>query len=124
MNRIILYGIIIAAVIGYFIYTQTRMQSLVEDKANLTTSLQASEGNMKNYKESIAKQQKLLGEASAAKAVAEQQAREALKAMEDNDLGYLSEQKPELIEKAINRGTKNVFKQIEEATAPPAATAP
>jgi cell division protein FtsB len=124
MNRIILYGIIIAAVIGYFIYTQTRMQSLVEDKANLTTSLQASEGNMKNYKESIAKQQKLLGEASAAKAAAEQQAREALKAMEDNDLGYLSEQKPELIEKAINRGTKNVFKQIEEATAPPAATAP
>jgi hypothetical protein len=124
MNRIILYGIIIAAVIGYFIYTQTRMQSLVEDKANLTTSLQASEGNMKNYKESIAKQQKLLGEASAAKAVAEQQAREALKAMEDNDLGYLSEQKPELIEKAINRGTKNVFKQIEEATAPPVATTP
>lgn len=124
MNRIILYGIIIAAAIGYFIYTQTRMQSLVEERANLTTSLQASEGNMKNYKESIAKQQKLLGEASAAKAAAEQQAREALKAMEDNDLGYLSEQKPELIEKAINRGTKNVFKQIEEVTAPPAATTP
>ena len=124
MNRIILYGIIIAAAIGYFIYTQTRMQSLVEERANLTTSLQASEGNMKNYKESIAKQQKLLGEASAAKAAAEQQAREALKAMEDNDLGYLSEQKPELIERAINRGTKNVFKQIEEVTAPPAATTP
>ena len=116
MNRIILYGIIIAAVIGYFIYTQTRMQSLVEDKANLTTSLQASEGNMKNYKESIAKQQKLLGEASAAKAVAEQQAKDALKAMEENNLGYLSEQKPELIEKAINRGTKNVFKEIETIT--------
>jgi hypothetical protein len=124
MNRIILYGIIIAAAIGYFIYTQTRMQSLVEDKANLTTSLQASEGNMKNYKESIAKQQKLLGEVSAAKAAAEQQARDALKAMEDSDLGYLSEQKPELIERAINRGTKNVFKQIEEATTPPVATTP
>lgn len=116
MNKIILYAIIVSAAVGYFIYTQTRMQSLVKSNANLTTSLEASEQNMNNYKEAIARQQKLLSEVSSAKAAAEQQARDALKAMEEHDLGYLSEQKPELIEKAINRGTKNVFKEIEATT--------
>ncbi len=116
MNKIILYAIIVSAAVGYFIYTQTRMQSLVKSNANLTTSLEASEQNMNNYKEAIDRQQKLLSEVSSAKAAAEQQARDALKAMEEHDLGYLSEQKPELIEKAINRGTKNVFKEIESTT--------
>jgi len=102
MNKIILYAIIVSAAVGYFIYTQTRMQSLVKINANLSTSLEASESNMNNYKEAIA--------------AAEQQAKDALKAMEENNLGYLSEQKPELIEKAINRGTKNVFKEIETIT--------
>jgi hypothetical protein len=116
MNKIILYAIIVSAYIGYFIYNQTRMQSLVKTNANLSTSLEASESNMNNYKEAIDRQQKLLGEVSTAKAAAEQQAKDALKAMEENNLGYLSEQKPELIEKAINRGTKNVFKEIETIT--------
>jgi hypothetical protein len=116
MYKIIIYISILVAFIGYFMLSQNKI-------ANLNRQVAQSDSILKGYKEanailrtSINRQVELLGEVRQANITAEQRAIEALQAFEDSNLNYLSQHKPELIERIINEGTQNVLNEIERIT--------
>lgn len=117
MYRFIFIGLVISGIVGYFIYSQNRIDRLTKEKAELTISLTSYVEANNMLRSSINTQLKNLEEARIANAESERKAAEALQALEDSNLNYLSQQKPELIEKIINEGTRNVFNQIESITA-------
>jgi hypothetical protein len=116
MYRLIIIGLVISATVGYFIYSQHRIDSLIKQNSEIQSSLSSYVEANNMLRNSINRQVLFLEEARRASADAERRAIDALQAFEDSDLNYLSQQKPELIERIINRGTRNVLNQIEIIT--------
>jgi regulator of sigma D len=116
MYRLIFIGLIVSATVGYFMYSQHKIDRLVRQNAEVRVSLDSYIEANNMLRNSVNSQIKALGEARAASRAAEIRAAEALQAFADSDINYLSQQKPELIERIINRGTRNVLKQIDSIT--------
>lgn len=117
MYKFIFIGLVISSIAGYFIYSQNKIDRLIKEKAELSTSLTSYVEANNMLRSSINTQLQNLEDARKANAESERKAAEALQALEDSNLNYLSQHKPELIEKIINEGTRNVFDQIESITA-------
>jgi regulator of sigma D len=116
MYRLIFIGLIVSATVGYFMYSQHKIDRLVRQNAEVRVSLDSYIEANNMLRNSVNSQIKALEEARAASRAAEIRAAEALQAFADSDINYLSQQKPELIERIINRGTINVLKQIDSIT--------
>lgn len=116
MYKLIFIGLVISCITGYFIYSQNKINNLVKENAEISISRDSYIEANNMLRTSITEQLQALEEARAASRAAEQKAAEALQAFEDSDINYLSQQKPELIETIINRGTRNVLNQIENIT--------
>jgi predicted nucleic acid-binding Zn-ribbon protein len=116
MYKLIFIGLTVSAIAGYFLYSQHKIDTLTKQNAEINLSLSSYVEANNRLRTSINRQQAALEEARASSIEAEQRAVEALQAFEDSDINYLSIQKPELIETIINRGTRNVFYQIENIT--------
>jgi hypothetical protein len=116
MYRLLFIGLTISAIAGYFIYSQHKIDKLIKENAQISVSLSSYVEANSRLRTSINNQLAALEEARAANLDAERRASEALQAFEDSDINYLSQRKPELIERIINRGTKDVLNQIEIIT--------
>lgn len=116
MYRFIFIGLVISGLLGYFIYSQNKISKLTSQNATIETTLESYIEANNILRSSINRQKELLNTARQESIEAERKAAEALAALEDSDLNYLSQQKPELIEQIINIGTRNVLNQIETIT--------
>lgn len=116
MYKLIFIGLVISGITGYFIYSQHKIDRLIKENAEINISLNSYVEANNRLRTSINQQLEALQQARAASLDAERRAAEALQAFEDSDINYLSQQRPELIERIINRGTRDVLNQIESIT--------
>jgi hypothetical protein len=116
MYKLILMGLLISASLGYFAYSQNKINNLIKENAETKLTLDSYVQANNMLIESINKQNEQLTIARRASVAAEQRAAQALEAFNDSDLNYLSQKKPELIERIINEGTKDVLNQINTIT--------
>jgi hypothetical protein len=116
MYKILIYITIVASVGGYFLYSQNKINSLNRQAAEVSSVLEGYKDANTILRASITKQAELLAEVRQSNIAAEQQAIRLQRVFEGSDINYLSQQKPELIERLINQGTQNVFNEIERIT--------
>jgi hypothetical protein len=116
MYKLLFVGFTILAVVGYFTYSQNKINKLTKENAQTASVLEGYVEANNLLRSSIAMQADLLEQARNSRQQAEQRAIDALRAFENSDLNFLSQKKPELIERRINEGTRNVLTQIETIT--------
>lgn len=111
--KILILVLLISSAVGYFYYTQNKIQSLTAQNAKV---IQQNE----QYKLAVNDLQNALRRQSEASMQLDRQAREAqaladeaLSAINENNLELLSYSKPGLVERRINSATKKLFEGIE-----------
>ena len=110
------YLIPVALVIGviFYVYNNQRViQSLTALNAELKLENVELQEDLMNLKASIDLQLQQLEQLNASIEEANQTAKRNLEAFDDSDLNKLTNRKPLLIERIINEGTEDVFKQFE-----------
>jgi hypothetical protein len=114
--RFAAYLIPLAILLGvvYYVYdSQNTIKTLVAKNAILERSNSELQSNLISLKQNIEFQATQLQTLNTKINEANRLAKENLEAFEDSDLNSLSNAKPNLIEKAINDGTNELFKQFE-----------
>lgn len=110
------YLIPLALVIGivFYVYNNQRViQNLTSLNAELKLENEELQEDLTNLKTSIDMQLQQLEQLNSSIEEANQTAKRNLEAFDDSDLNRLTNRKPLLIERIINEGTKDVFKQFE-----------
>lgn len=103
-------------VVFYIYYTQTTIRSLTENNVELRVTNEELQTSLTSLKTSIEQQVENLNELNQSLEQANQAAKQNLEAFEDSDLNALSNSKPNLIEKIINDGTRELFEEFERET--------
>jgi G:T/U-mismatch repair DNA glycosylase len=116
MNYILLVSVFLITALAYFLYSQNKIYKLIAINSEYSQELQATKEAVEALRASTARQARLLQDVSRQRQEAEDLRDSALRALETNDLRAISERKPELVETRINRGTKDVFKEIERVS--------
>ena len=114
--RILRYLIPLALVAGvvFYVYsTQNTIKQLTRENVSLELSNETLARDLISLKKDIELQIKRLDTLNKEITEANATAKQNLKAFEDSDLNSLSNARPGLIERTINRGTKDVFKSFE-----------
>lgn len=114
--RFAAYLIPLAILLGvvYYVYdSQNTIKTLVAKNAILERSNSELQSNLISLKQNIEFQATQLQTLNTKINEANRLAKENLEAFEDSDLNSLSNAKPNLIEKAINDGTNELFEQFE-----------
>lgn len=109
MYKYIILASLILGVAGYGYYSYNQLIKLSTDNRLLTDKINT-------LTSSIEKQEKELKTLNDRTRESLEKSRQALEPFEDSDLKTISERKPELIEKIINRGTKKVLRELEDET--------
>lgn len=107
---------ILLGVVFYVYHTQATIQSLTENNVELRVTNEELQSSLTSLKTSIEQQVENLNELNQSLEQANQAAKQNLKAFEDSDLNRLSNAKPNLIEKIINDGTRELFEEFERET--------
>ena len=107
---------------GYYYYkdTQARIQILTENSAKLEAAKMAQDNTIKTLKEDAGKYRKLNKDLSLQLQKAHEYKNKLIGKLRKHNLTRLSQQKPNLVEKKINRGTKRLFESFESDSALPA----
>ena len=120
---IIVMGLVGGVVYGGFYYykdTQARIQILTENSAKLEAAKMAQDNTIKTLKEDAGKYRKLNKDLSLQLQKAHDYKNKLIGKLRKHNLTRLSQQKPNLVEKKINRGTKRLFESFESDSALPA----
>ena len=106
---------------GYYYYkdTQARIQILTENSAKLEQATQTQKQTIDTLIADAEKFAKLNSELQLELVRANDYKNELIGKLRRHDLTRLSQQKPGLIEKRINNGTKKLFESFESITTPP-----
>ena len=106
---------------GYYFYkdTQARIQTLTENSAKLEQATQTQKQTIDTLIADAEKFAKLNSELQLELVRANDYKNELIGKLRRHDLTRLSQQKPGLIEKRINNGTKKLFESFESITTPP-----
>ena len=106
---------------GYYYYkdTQARIQILTENSAKLEAAKMAQDNTIKTLKDDASKYRKLGKDLSLQLQKAHDYKNKLIGKLRKHNLTRLSQQKPGLVEKKINRGTKRLFESFESDTALP-----
>jgi len=106
---------------GYYYYkdTQARIQILTENSAKLEAAKMAQDNTIKTLKEDAGKYRKLNKDLSLQLQKAHDYKNKLIGKLRKHNLTRLSQQKPNLVEKKINRGTKRLFESFESDSALP-----
>jgi hypothetical protein len=125
-SRLLLYAIpILLALggIGYGVYSMKDMEKQINDQKVLIVDLQSELESSYEYSEILKEEnEKIMVRAEELIRIERKLAKEEKKSdalrnlLDKHDLTNLSKEKPELIENRINKGTKEVFKELEDAT--------
>ena len=112
ISKIIMFVIIIAACVGYFYYSQNKINDLNKNIEKYRISAQVAEKTINVLNENADKQQKLMSDLQKDLKQSEADNDKLRKLLREHDLTKLSIKKPGMIEKRINDATKKVFKDI------------
>jgi len=106
---------------GYYYYkdTQARIQILTENSAKLEQATQTQKQTIDTLIADAEKFAKLNSELQSELVRANDYKNELIGKLRKHDLTRLSQQKPGLIERRINNGTKKLFESFESITAVP-----
>jgi len=106
---------------GYFYYkdTQARLEAAAANIATLKSITETQEATIKQQIEDQEKNQELLSNLQTSMTENEQYLDELRRKLNKHNLTLLALRKPAQIEKRINDGTAQVFKDIESDTAIP-----
>jgi len=120
---ILLMGLLGGAGYGAYYYykdTQARIQILTENSAKLEAAKMAQDNTIKTLKEDAGKYQKLNKDLSLQLQKSNDYKNKLIGKLRKHNLTRLSQQKPNLVEGKINRGTKRLFESFESDSALPA----
>ena len=106
---------------GYYYYkdTQARIQTLTENSAKLEQAAQTQKQTIDILIDDAEKFAKLNNELQLGLVRANDYKNELIGKLRKHNLTRLSQQKPGLVEKRINNGTKKLFESFESLTTPP-----
>ena len=109
-----------AAYGGYYYYkdTQERISILTKNNAKLETAKQQQDNTIKTMVEDRERFDKLNQGLQSKLEVANKYRNKLIGALRKHDLTRLRQQKPDLVEKKINNGTKKLFNSLERITTP------
>ena len=119
---IIVLGLVGGVVYGGWYYykdTQARIQILTENSAKLEVATQQQEMTISTLVDDAEKYRELNKDLNIKLEAANDYKNELIGKLRKHDLSRLSQQKPGLVEKRINNGTKKLFKSFESITALP-----
>ena len=107
---------------GWYYYkdTQARIQILTENSAKLEVATQQQEMTINTLVDDAEKYRELNKDLNIKLEAANDYKNELIGKLRKHDLSRLSQQKPGLVEKRINNGTKKLFESFESITAVPA----
>ena len=124
---IVVVGLVGGIVYGGWYYykdTQARIQTLTENSAKLEQAAELQNNTIATLEADAKKFAKLNNELQTKLEKANEYKNNLIDRLRKHDLAKLSQQKPGLVEKKINSGTKKLFKSFEELTSDaPAGTA-
>ena len=106
---------------GYYYYkdTQSRIQTLTENNAKLETAKAIQDQTIETLIADREKFDKLNKELQVKLEKANEYKNTLIEKLRKHDLAKLSMQKPGLVEKKINNGTKKLFRSLERLTGSP-----
>ena len=119
---IIVLGLVGGVVYGGWYYykdTQERIQTLTENSAKLEIAASTQKQTINTLVADAKKYQQLNKELNSNLEHANDYKNNLIAKLRKHDLTRLSQQKPGLVEKKINNGTKKLFKSFESITARP-----
>ena len=119
---IVVLGLVGGVVYGGWYYykdTQARIQTLTENSAKLEVATQQQEMTINTLVEDADKFRELNKDLNIKLETANDYKNELISKLRKHDLSRLSQQKPGLVEKRINNGTKKLFESFESITALP-----
>ena len=120
---IVVLGLVGGVVYGGWYYykdTQARIQTLTENSAKLEVATQQQEMTISTLIDDAEKFRELNKDLNIKLEAANDYKNELISKLRKHDLSRLSQQKPGLVEKKINNGTKKLFESFESITALPA----
>ena len=120
---ILVLGLVGGVVYGGWYYykdTQARIQTLTENSAKLEVATQQQEITINTLVDDAEKYRELNKELNTKLEAANDYKNDLISKLRKHDLSRLSQQKPGLVEKKINNGTKKLFESFESITALPA----
>ena len=119
---IVVLGLVGGVIYGGWYYykdTQARIQILTENSAKLEVATQQQEMTINILVEDAEKFRELNKDLNIKLEAANDYKNELIAKLRKHDLSRLSQQKPGLVEKRINNGTKKLFESFESITALP-----
>ena len=120
LERYFLIGTIVASLVGgayvYVSWQSSEIQTLTKDNVRLTEVAERNASAVRSMRAQVAKQRAENKELEAALNKSEETREEMLRIFRDHDLTNLATQKPGLIEKRINDGTRKAFDDLESIT--------
>ena len=119
---IVVMGLVGGVVYGGWYYykdTQARIQILTENSAKLEVAAQQQEMTINTLVEDAEKFRELNKDLNIKLEAANDYKNNLIAKLRKHDLSRLSQQKPGLVEKRINNGTKELFESFESITALP-----
>ena len=120
---VVILGLVGGVVYGGWYYykdTQARIQILTENSAKLEIATQQQEMTINTLVDDAEKYRELNKELNTKLEAANDYKNDLISKLRKHDLSRLSQQKPGLVEKKINNGTKKLFESFESITALPA----
>ena len=121
---IVVLGLVGGVVYGGWYYykdTQARIQILTENSAKLEIATQQQEMTINTLVDDAEKYRELNKELNTKLEAANDYKNDLISKLRKHDLSRLSQQKPGLVEKRINNGTKKLFESFESITDVPAS---
>ena len=119
---IIVLGLVGGVVYGGWYYykdTQARIQILTENSAKLEIATQQQDMTISTLVDDAEKYRELNKDLNIKLEAANDYKNELIGKLRKHDLSRLSQQKPGLVERRINNGTKKLFESFESITAVP-----
>ena len=119
---VVVLGLVGGVVYGGWYYykdTQARIQILTENSAKLEVAAQQQEMTINTLVDDAEKYRELNKDLNIKLEAANDYKNELIGKLRKHDLSRLSQQKPGLVEKRINNGTKKLFESFESITALP-----
>jgi len=116
---IVVLGLVGGAVYGGYYYykdTQNRIQILTTNNAKLETAKQLQDETIQTLVEDATKYRKLNKDLGKKLQAADEYRSKLIGKLRKHNLTKLSQQKPMLVEKKINRGTKKLFDSFKRIT--------
>jgi len=115
MSKFLIMIIIAMGGLGYWYYTDTqkRMTILIENNAKLEIAVQTNEAAIKQMEADYASAQKELTRINESYAEIRRQNNRLSAKLADMDLGLIAAEKPDSIQRAVNRGTFNAGRCFE-----------